>query len=730
MKKFPLIAALSAAIAGSLGTAQTWAQDEASLEEVIVTATKRAESLQDIPMAVTVMDEQRLEQMGAVEFFDYAISVPNLSFGHIADGTFTSNGVQIRGIAGFGTTGFYIDEIPIPESMDPRVLDVARVEILRGPQGSLYGARNMGGTIRLITKRADPTETTFKVHGFAGTVSEGSMDWGGDVEFNVPISDTAAFRGSAYYMQDTGVYDYTFDNPFTDTDTPTSLENVDDAKVRGLPAMITWNVTDQFTIEPRFMYQKTNLDWLPFGDFEPDNFDNTRLTFIPEPNEEKWSISSLTMTFENNWGRFLSSTAFFTRDTDEREDFTPGTFIQAINDREQFTQEIRFTSDFDGRLQLTAGGFYSKIDNDTLWPCSIAVGFSDNTGIPFNTAPITGIDDCVFTTDSGSEVEEIAVFGELEFAITETLSITAGGRYFDNTLDTLTDSHGIVVEFGGPENPVNIGQQKETGFNPKFAVEWNASEDWTLYGTAAKGFRIGGTNFPVPADFCAEDLAKLGLTEGPLSFDSDKLWNYEIGSKSTLAEGRMTLNVAAYLIDWTDIQQITRLECGFQFTNNTGTAESKGFEVEISGVIGDNFTYGLGVGYTDAKITDPGEAFGILEGSRLPQVPKWNFSANAEYTFNVGGYEGYIFANYAYVDDSLSVNQTVTSPRVRPSYNILDARIGMYVGNWNISLYAKNLTNEHANLSDNRSLAAEDPRRPRIVTNRPRSIGIDFRWNY
>jgi outer membrane receptor protein involved in Fe transport len=741
---------LSFALA-SLFTGPVLAQDDedkTSLEEVIVTATKRAESLQDIAMSVTVMDAQTLEQMGAIGFFDYATSVPNLSFGHIADGTFTSNGVQIRGIAGFGTTGFYIDDIPIPESMNPKVIDVARIEVLRGPQGSLYGARNMGGTIRMITKRADPTMTELKAHASAGSVSEGSWDYQGDAAFNVPISETAAFRGSVYYIRESGLYEVEKDNPNIVGD-EFSLKNVDEGKYRGLQAMITWNATENFTVEPRFLYQKSNLDWLPFGDNSPDNFTNKRLNGIAEPNEEEWSISSLTLNWNTDWGNFTSATAFLNRETDEREDFSEfmnffsgalggdpgyvppgGSQIIALNDRDQFTQEIRFASDFDSAFQLTAGAFYAKIEQDTHWPCSVAEGFSATTGIPFNTESTTGVADCVFTTLSHGEIEELAFFGELTWNINDSWSITAGGRYFDNTLDTDQESHGIVVEFGGPPAPRNIGTQSESGFNPKVAIEWQPNDDWTLYGTAAKGFRIGGTNNPVPVEFCAEDLAKLGITGSPDSFDSDSLWNYEIGSKSSHANGSLSLNVAAFLIDWTDIQQITRLECGFQFVNNTGIAESKGFEVEITGRPIENFTYTLGVGYTDAAITDPQDAANIFAGDPLPQVPEWTFMANAQYDFNIGANDGYLFVNYSWIDESVSVNQSITAPRVRPSYNILDARLGMYVGSWNISLFAKNLTDEHANLSDNRSLAAEDPRRPRIVTNRPRTIGIDVRWVY
>jgi len=742
----PLVLAIAMAMTFTANTAI--AQDDQDeeflgLEEVIVTATKRAESLQDIAMSVTVMDKQTLEQMGAVGFFDYATSVPNLSFGHISDGTFTSNGVQIRGIAGFGTTGFYIDEIPIPESMNPKVMDVARIEVLRGPQGSLYGARNMGGTVRLITKRADPTKTEFDAHASTSNVSEGGWNYQGDAAFNIPLSENAAFRGSVYYLRDSGIYDIEVDNPYSDADTARTEKDVDDAEYRGLQAMITWHVNDNFTVEPRFLYQKSNLDFLPYGDYKPENFVNNRLVGLAEPNEEEWSIASLTLTWDTDYGNYISATAFLNRDTDESEDMTElanflglisgeptyvppdGTLIVATNEREQFTQEFRFISNFDGRWQMTAGAFYAKIETDTFWPCSIAPGLGDIVVPVFG--PATAGNNCVFTSSGHAELEELAVFGELEFAITDKLFVTAGGRYFDNQLDVTSNRAGIVV-LGDMTIDTLIGDQSESGFNPKVAVEYNATDDWNLYGSASKGFRIGGINSPVPVTSCTEDLDKLGITQAPDQYESDSLWNYEIGSKSTHAGGALTLNVAAFFIDWNNIQQITRLECGFQFVNNTGLAESKGIEVEVSARPVENFSYSLGVGYTDAEITDPQDATNIFAGDPLPQVPEWTFTANGQYDFSIGANDGYFFVNYSWIDSSVSVNQSITAPRLRPSYNLLDARIGMFIGNWNISIFGKNLTNDHANLSDNRSLAEEDPRRPRIVTNRPRTIGIDARW--
>jgi len=710
------------------------------LEEVVVTATRREESLQDIPMAVTVLSGTLLERMGALEFMDYATSVPNLSFGAVYEGVFTSRGVQIRGIAGRGTTGFYIDEIPIPESMNPRVIDIERIEVLRGPQGSLYGAGNMGGTVRMITKRADPELTEARAHAFAGSVFEGNWDWGVDAAVNLPMGDSAAFRGSVYWLEDTGIYDYTFDNPSIPGD-EFSLSNLDDGNARGLQALVTWNVTQDFSVEPRVMYQKTHLDWLPFADNDPENFENRRLAFVEEPNEEEWTITSLTLRWDTRWGSFISATGYFDRTTNQREDSTEVTNFQvgllggdpsyvgpapimARREFEQFTQEFRFTSDFEGRLQFIGGLFYSDREVYDFWPPNAPPGFDAATPIPFGR-------DMIFTRDSTDTVEERAVFGEFEWAVTDRLFLTAGGRFFDNSLESSLFVDGILVSGPGPAPPRLELETEEDGFNPKFAVEWRPRDDWSLYGTAARGYRLGGTNPPTPETLCDGELAAIGTVPGE-GFDSDSLWSYEIGSKSTLAGGGLNLNVSTFRIDWQDLQQAFQLQCGYFFNLNTGVARSQGFEVELAGRVGERFSYQLGIGYTDAEIRDPEAAAGVVRrGDPLPQVPEWTFAANGEWRFDIGDNDAYLFVNYRWVDESVSVNQGLDKPRIREAYNLLDARLGLFLGqNWNISLYGSNLTNDHVNLSDSYSLAAEDPRRPRYVTNRPRTIGVDVRWVY
>lgn len=702
-----------------------------SIVEVIVTATKRNEAVQDIPLSVTALDEQLLLKTGAVDLIDYATQIPNLSFGATSAGPLSLFSMQIRGVAGQNTTGFYIDDVPLPESMNPRVMDISRIEVLRGPQGSLYGARSMGGTVRLITNPADPTTPEFKTHASLGAVAEGDMDYAVDSSFNVPIAPNLAFRGNVYYQRQTGVHDIVVDNPTVAGDEITH-KNADDGEYWGLQAKATWKPTERLTVEPRFMYQNSHLDWFSASDLRPDNFTAPRLVDRADPSDEEWSISSLTVSQDTDWGRFTSATAFLDQEIDGREDFSeyihlnatpsyypPGGTLFILNrDSRQITEEARFTSEFNGRLQFTAGVFYSKSKQVSLVPCSFAVGFGEAVGIP-------SLGDCVYSADAREEVEEAAFFGEFEYAVLANLSLTLGGRYFENTRTDSTVESG----FASANAPLTSGKQSENGFNPKVALKWDATSDWTLYSSAAKGYRIGGVNLSgVPISQCGDELAALGLSAAPKSFDSDSLWSYEIGSKSTHANGRFSLNAAAFLIDWSNIIQSSRLACGYGFTQNAGTAEIKGAEIEIAGQAVDNLHYALGIGYTDGEITDPESAPGVVKGDRIAQVPEWTFNGNADYRFNLGAREGYFFLSYSWVDSSISVNQGLRTPRVRDSYGVLDARLGTTFGKWDISLSGKNLTNQHANLSDTISFAAETPGRPRYIINRPRTIGVDFRW--
>lgn len=713
----------------------------ATIEAIVVTAQKREESLQDVPVSITAIGGYELERSGAVSFFDYGTSIPNLAFGASNDGALASRSISIRGIEGLETTSFYIDETPVGDSIDPRVVDVERIEVLRGPQGTLFGARSMGGTVRLITKQPSLTERTVRLHTSGSYTEKGGFNNAFDAAVNVPIIEgKSALRALGYYLSEEGVFDRIVPNASTAGGTQ-RYKNVDDLDVFGGQIAVKSELSDAFSITPKVMFQRTVLDGLPYADIKAGNFNQVREFNLNEGGEDEWVLLSVEGNLDLQKGTIVSSTSYFKRKTDEQEDFT-GFFVNVFGlsspipavvrqklSVESIVHETRFVSNFSGPFQLTAGVFYTDASNDELFPGAPIVGIRDAvleaTGgeLDFGT-------DLDFTSDLREDVSEIAFFSELSFNIANNFSVAAGARIFQTKVKFFNAVDGFAV--GGPSQV--SGSIKEDGINPKVGLEFTPREDLMLYASAAKGFRPGGVNTSIPESFgCGAELEQIGLdAEDVETYRSDDLWSYEGGVKSSLFKRRMTVNAALFYIDWTNIQQLQRLACGFAFTGNAGAAESKGFEMEVDGYIADGLKASIGIGYVNAKITKASATSPQQPGDRVLQVPKWSLSGAVEYEFSLGSsIDAYLRSDIRYISDSLSANNDPDNPRVRDAYELLDMKLGFFFPNdWEVALFAKNVTNSRANLSDSRSLGVETPGRPRIVTNRPRTVGIDIRTSF
>lgn len=704
----------------SLAAAQEAPQGDG--EEIVVTAQKRSELIQDVPLSVTAFSAQTIEQSGITDFRDYAVRTPNLAFSYSNSLTAGSQAIAIRGVFGANTTGVYLDEVPLPASVDPRVADVERIEVLRGPQGTLYGARSMGGTVRLITQQ--PNLTEFAGHARAGTSYTREGDWNAtsDASINVPlIDDVLAVRASLFYDYQSGVFDR-----IASPDAPVDFgvhENVDGSQQIGGQVAARLSLLDhRLTLTPRVAFQNGDTFGRSYADVLPGNFEQFRLFDVDEKGENDWRLYSLTGEYEMSFGTFVSSTSQFTRDFRDSEDFAefasyafgvpPSlSVIRAGVNFDAFAQEVRFVSDFDGPLQLTLGAFYQDTDNVLVFPPT----------------PVGVVFDNIFSQRLRTQVEETAVFGEVRYDLTQRLHVTLGARWFDNTVDFVGDQDGIAVS---PDS--FAGTQGESDINPKYQIEYDVSDDFLLYANAAKGFRIGGVN-SFSNLLCAPDLAALGLTAGEVqSFNSDSLWSYEVGAKTTWADRRLTLNGAAYSIDWSGLQQLVPLSsCGFNLTLNAGSAEIRGFELEGRWRVNDTLTLSAGLGYADSEVTSAGgfEA-SIPTGVPVQQVPDWTYTAALDYDFEIGRLPGYLHVEYSHVGESTSANNDSVNRRLRPSYDITNVRAGVEVGSWALAAFADNVFDEHANLSDVPPLAIELPGRPRIATNRPLTVGVETRVRF
>src|SRR5215469_10384003 len=777
---------LAAAAAANAATEST--SQSSGLEEVIVTAQKRAESEQTVPMSITTFSATTLQQKAITEFFDYATKVPNLAFAPTGDGVGTARTISIRGItgiAGDGTTGFYIDDVPLPDSIDPRVLDLERIEVLRGPQGTLYGARSMGGTVRLITQTPDLSKFSATVHGsLSDTDRTDRPNYTADAVVNIPIvQDQIALRLTGFYDYQAGYFKRSWcTDPATagvtcfplSTTGRTTLSNVAALDTYGGSASLTIKAGDAVTITPRIMMQRADYNGLPLGDFNvtPQNgigfpvppgpftlpsplnttdFNQARFFDVPEGGSDWWDLYSLTVHWNTGVGELVSSTAYFDRKVNETEDETefvwaalvgggappqPGP-IQEIKDYQSFVQEIRFASTLSGPLQFVFGGFYSdfhgRIPFASLYPPATVPGIDDifNNGMPGNSM---GIPNLIFAQDYHTDIQEPAVFGELYYNITPALKATAGLRWYQ----VKATSHGYFAGYATGSFDTVIGPEattKQSGTNPKFELDYQFAPDQMVYGLASKGFRPGGVVPIVPpgsagtANDCVAALAAVNPNlkiEDTRSYQSDSLWNYEIGTKNTLLDHRVILNAAAFDIRWSNIQQQILLGCGFQFISNAGAAESKGGEIDLRARATDHLDVSLGFVYQDAKTTEKGNSPQPV-GSPVFQVPDWTGNGALTYTFPLtSSWNSVSVIDYSYVGSSYSANNNPTEPRKRPAYRLLNARFAFAHGATELALVGKNLTNEVTNLADNRSIAAEVPGRPRLFLNQPRTIGIEF----
>ena len=421
--RMALIAGVWLLAAAAAQAAPEAAPASGGLEEVIVTAQKRSESEQTVPMSITTFSAQALEAKAINDFFDYATKVPNLAFAPTGDGVGTARTVSIRGISGNDVTGFYIDDIPLPDSVDPRVLDVDHIEVLRGPQGTLYGARSMGGTVRVITKEPELSKFSATVHGgLSDTEYTDRPNYTGDAIVNIPlVQDRVALRVTGFYDDEAGYFRRTWcTDPATagvtcfplSTTGRTGTSNVAAVDTYGGSASLTVKPNDAITITPRVMVQRTGYNGLPLGDFNsmPNNgigfpapsgpytlpqplvtndFTQARFFNIPEGGTDWWDLYSLNLHWKTGLGEFISSTAYFDRKVNETEDESefiwaaitsgvcyppngpgppPGTPycnnpqpgpIQEIKDYQRFVEEARFASTLSGPVQFVVGAFYS-----------------------------------------------------------------------------------------------------------------------------------------------------------------------------------------------------------------------------------------------------------------------------------------------------------------------------------------------------------------------------------
>jgi iron complex outermembrane receptor protein len=735
---------LAAAICAALRAAasdSTAAESSPALEAVIVTAERRSESIQEAPLSVTAISGATLEKFGDVNFSDYAHTIPNLSFGTGSDfGVTNGRTVTIRGITGGrfrngqSTTSFYINDTPVPLALDPRVLDLERIEVLRGPQGTLFGSSAMGGTIRVITKAAEAQNVAGSIDAQGFDINHGGAGYDLSGTVNVPlIADELGLKFSAYNSYKPGYFTRVYGIATTPGYTVPASQPPGEEKHIGSDSeyggMLTLSYTPSalpgLAVTPMVIYQSARSNGFPLADFTPDNLVQVRPLNIEESTLDEWVFSSLTAKYKTNFGSFIASSAWFHRHSLDNEDNTevsatywgptyatgqlPPVYLASpapsFLNLSTITQEVRFESSFETPVQVIAGLYYehgkSHTGQDIVQP--IALGqFPYIQDVPLSN-------------------NEFAEFGDISYTPISGLELSAGIR--GSTLFYYKRNYWYGWINGGLTD--QSVDHREHSVTPRYTVKYQINPDAMVYASGAKGFRSGGTN-SVPSQCGA----------GAGSFKSDSLWSYEVGSKDTLFDGRMNLRAAAYRIDWSNIQQSILLPCTYSVTQNAGTATSTGVELEadVAPIHGLNLSFGAG--YDNAKITSvPPGATGFVAGQSLNGVPKLTASLMGEYTVPTNFGAAFIRSQYSYTGRSVSysVISVQNGGRARDSYSLVDLHVGGSSGPWEASLFAKNLFDVRANLGDEQSeiIELQSPTvRPRWLISQPRAIGVEIKYRF
>jgi iron complex outermembrane receptor protein len=730
-------------VMSGLARAQT-ALEATGLQEIIVTAQRRSEDLQRVPISMDAITGETMEKLGEKKFFDYASTVPNLSVGIGSGaggggsgyGVSSSRAVTIRGVAGNNTTGLYLNDTPVPLSLDPRAVDVDRVEVLRGPQGTLFGAGSMGGTVRIITREPTLEQTSGKMEADAAYVNDGGLGYSVDGTLNLPLIDkSVALRISAFSAFDPGYFTRQWG-----VDTVPSVEllpgspsgsksHVGASQNTGVMAslLIAPSLLPGLSVTPMFIYQRSIYNGYPLADYTPDDLVQNRPLNVAETVADTWDFASVTAKYEGRYGRFVGYATNFYQSGEDIEDGTdfaagvlPGLpyFVAAPiwNDlyTESWSGEARFESTLPGPVQFVIGVF-SELDERRYYENWFVPGANAASG------GVLGTDNLYFSYQPNSDRQR-AAFLNVSYDVTSALQIAAGMRW-EYLANEFTDvGNGW---FNGGASSAS-GKHSEVDKAPRFTARYQFAPNQMVYASAAKGFRIGGENLPL-LPVCGSQY-----TSGGPQYGTDSLWSFEVGSKNSWLADRVKSRLAVYRIDWSKIQQggVLNSTCDETVITNSGAAVSKGAEFEVDAAVLENLIINLAAGYEDAKITEAVPGSLTVVGQPLNQVPAWTGSATAQYSKPLGEERSaFVRGVWTYNGSRVSFNNSETGIDLR-AYNLLNLRTGINQGPWEFALFADNVSDARGNLGDLIPESGQLPGRPRFLITPPRTIGLHVRRDF
>jgi len=709
-------------------------------DEIIVTAQKRTQTLIDVPQSVSVVSGATLEQQGATNFSDYLKNVPSLQLvqGTPGQGRLVLRGVNTGGVA--STVAVYVDETPFGSSTalanaaelagDFDSFDVARIEVLRGPQGTLYGASSLGGLLKFVTNEPSTAGFEAKLLGGAEFTDGGDASWRGAAMVNVPLGDTLAFRASGSYRKQGGYIDS------VGTAGSNVRSNINDFENYGGRASLLWTPDTDLSVRLSALVQNLYVDAPSIVEADPATLKPlhgglTQSEYLPTFSNVKYRLYNATIDYDLGPATLTSATSYGEQFQSFRADYTANlsaalggsyVYFDQLTQSRKWTQELRLASNGSAFLEWMIGGYYTHEKARIFQNLKSAV-----PGTPGTLTPIDlPFEYAVFNLDS--RYEEIAGFANATLHLTPWFDIDVGGRYSHNSQRAEQVTDGVLLGAATIEGL----RSSDNVFTWSLAPKVKFGEQASLYARVAKGYRPGGPN-----------VIPIGSPPGtPLTFQPDTVTSYEIGFKGDTADRSASIEMALYHIDWNDIQ-LAAVVNGFGVNVNGAGAKVDGAEVAATLRPTAGLVASVSVAINDAKLsgdTDP-LAVGAVKGDRLPFTPEYAVSVNADYRWNLGAG---VAASFGGSIRSLSRQTGNFDPAYRAAYGhfprvkayeVVDLRAGLDFGRYALGAYVNNLTNAGGITSTQALLGvAELPRNVGGALGtgvvRPRTIGINATANF
>lgn len=710
-------------------TSARGSKGEGEMEEIIVTAQKRTEKLLDVPASISVVGGERLESLQATSLADFASYVPGLTVAN--GGTPGNNQIVMRGIAtnfrndaSAPLVAIYIDESPVGSAsnltrgarlgFDLMPYDIEQIEVLRGPQGTLYGADAMSGLLKYTLRKPNLSQFDARVGGNLQNVSGDGADWGARAAVNIPIVDgKLAVRMSGFYQDAAGYID----------NIGLGIKDENHSTIRGGRATMLWQATDRLTVQASILLQDSNASGLTAvllngSSLRPVYGPQSNSTALPQPFVQNLRYYFLTLNLDLGFAALTASSGWSKIDSVENWDVSsifsplvPGYSNALVGDRLQdaasrFTEEVRLTSSDERRLQWMLGGFYTDEGGKEL--SELPSYSSSGTPLPASANPILRY----LAPTARAGYREVATFGNATYKFTDRFDVTGGVRYAENheTNDDLTE---IAIPALGSTGYFS-GRSQASVATWMTTARFHLDRDMMTYARAATGYRPGGPQVSV-------------FPGVPLSYKPDSLTSYEIGFKGEVLDHRLQVDLSAFYIDWRDIQlQVENPSSGVFYTGNAGSANSTGFELTTAYKVGDNLQLGASLAHTDAHLTQDALTIGGRNGDRLPEAPRWSSSVMADYRRSLDSRKALLLGgDYRYVD-ALSNQLPGAAGGSLPAspQNVVDLYAGLALEKLTVRLYGKNIFQDRSYTG----LFLLNPRFPMFVPVQPRTIGltVDF----